>query len=97
MWRVPVTHLELFDHGGHAHLVLVGEVVEVAEHALVHGCRRRTKGETLGFSERGEGRRRDLKPRGTRFSFLLLDQIYQAQALCWARRPYWARPFGFHL
>ena len=53
----PVTDLELLDHGGHAHLVLLGEAVQVAEHALVHGCRRRRRrprkrGE-LGFGASG--------------------------------------------
>ena len=53
----PVTDLELLYHGGHAHLVLLGEAVQVAEHALVHGCRRRRrrprKREELGFGASG--------------------------------------------
>nr|CAB3462408.1 unnamed protein product [Digitaria exilis] len=32
----PVTDLELLDHAGHAHLVLLREAVQVAQHALVH-------------------------------------------------------------
>lgn len=39
----PVTDLELVDHGGHAHLVLLGEAVQVAQHAFVHGRRRRRR------------------------------------------------------
>ena len=61
----PVTDLELLDHGGHAHLVLLGEAVQVAEHALVHGCRRRRRrprkrGE-LGFGASGR-KGRDGRP-----------------------------------
>ena len=40
VWPEPVADLELVDHGGHAHLVLLGEAVQVAQHALVHGRRR---------------------------------------------------------
>jgi hypothetical protein len=36
-----IADLELVDHGRHAHLVLLRETVEVAEHALVHRRRRR--------------------------------------------------------
>jgi hypothetical protein len=44
VWPEPVADLELVDHGGHAHLVLLREAVQVSEHALVHGvCRRRRR------------------------------------------------------
>ena len=55
----PVTDLELLDHGGHAHLVLLGEAIQVAKHALVHGRRRRRprkRGE-LGFGASGRNGR----------------------------------------
>jgi hypothetical protein len=58
----PVADLELVDHDGHAHLVLLGEVVEVAEHTLVHGCRRRRrtarKARVWGRREDGLGEER---------------------------------------
>jgi hypothetical protein len=43
VWSEPVPDLELVHHGGHAHLVLLREAVQVSEHALVHGGRRRRR------------------------------------------------------
>jgi hypothetical protein len=73
--------LELVDHDGHAHLVLLGEVVEVAEHTLVHGCRRRrrTARKARVWGEKG-GRawggkvRRDLKPPERRAGHVYIGQ-----------------------
>jgi hypothetical protein len=35
VWSEPVADLELVNHGGHAHLVLLREAIQVSEHALV--------------------------------------------------------------
>jgi hypothetical protein len=66
-------NLELVNHGGHAHLVLLREAIQVSEHALVHGgcrCRRRRgKKKARGLGRMGKTHARYQ----LFFSFRLID------------------------